>query len=95
MRGAERVLEVFGELFPEAPIYTLVHRRGSLSPALERRDIRTSFLQRLPYGVSKYRHYLPLMPAAIESFDPSGLAARCLLPHAHALRVGTAGRLLR
>jgi glycosyltransferase involved in cell wall biosynthesis len=69
MRGGERVVEVFAELFPEAPIYTLVRRTGALSPALERRDIRTSFLQRLPFGVSKYRHFLPLMPAAIESFD--------------------------
>ena len=75
MRGAERVLEVFAELFPDAPIYTLVHRPGALSPALERRDIRTSFLQKLPFGVSKYRHYLPLMPAAIESLDLSGFDA--------------------
>jgi glycosyltransferase involved in cell wall biosynthesis len=75
MRGAERVLEVFGELFPDAPIYTLVHRKGSLSDALERREIRTSFLQHVPYGISKYRHYLPLMPAAIESLDLSGYDA--------------------
>lgn len=69
MRGAERVLEVFGELLPDAEIFTLVHQPGSLSKALEARTIRTSFLQRLPFGVSRYRHYLPLMPAAIESLD--------------------------
>jgi glycosyltransferase involved in cell wall biosynthesis len=75
MRGAERVLEVFGELFPEAPIFTLVRKKGALSEALERREIRTSFLQKLPFGVTKYRHYLPLMPAAIESLDLTGYDA--------------------
>jgi len=69
MRGAERVLELFAELLPEAELFTLVHKRGALSPALETRRIRTSFLQRMPFGVSKYRHWLPLMPAAIESLD--------------------------
>jgi glycosyltransferase involved in cell wall biosynthesis len=75
MRGAERVLEVFAELFPEAPLFTLVHQKGSLSKSLEARDIRTSFLQQLPYGVTKYRHYLPLMPAAIEAMDFTGYDA--------------------
>lgn len=71
MRGAERVLEVFAELLPDAEIFTLVHRKGSLSPALEAKRIHTSFLQRLPFGRTKYRHYLPLMPAAIEGLDLS------------------------
>lgn len=69
MRGAERVLEVFAELYPEAPLYTLVHKKGALSNALESREIRTSFLQHMPFGVSHYRHYLPLMPAAVEALD--------------------------
>lgn len=71
MRGAERVLEVFAELFPDAPIFTLVHKPGVLSRELEAREIHTSFLQKLPFGVSHYRHYLPLMPAAIEGLDLS------------------------
>lgn len=29
-RGGERVLEAFCELFPEAPIYTLIHDPGSI-----------------------------------------------------------------
>jgi glycosyltransferase involved in cell wall biosynthesis len=72
VRGAERVLEVFAELLPDADLFTLVHKKGSLTPALEARRIHTSFLQRMPLGVSHYRHYLPLMPAAIESHDLSG-----------------------
>lgn len=72
MRGAESCLEVFAEIFPDADIFTLVHRKGALSPALEARTIRTTFLQKLPFAVSHHRHYLPLMPAAIESLDLSG-----------------------
>lgn len=70
-RGAERVVECFAELWPDAPIYTLVHRKGSQSETVESRDIRTSWLQRLPFSTTRWRHYLPLMPAAIESLDLS------------------------
>jgi glycosyltransferase involved in cell wall biosynthesis len=63
-RGGERVLEAFCELFPHAPIYTLLHSVGSTSAELERRRIHTSFLDRVP-GVSRsYRKFLPLMPMA-------------------------------
>ena len=48
MRGGERCLEVFCELFPDAPLYTLLHVPGSVSPVIERRRIVTSFVQRLP-----------------------------------------------
>ncbi len=48
MRGGERCLEVFCELFPEAPLYTLLHVPGSVSPVIESRRIVTSFVQRLP-----------------------------------------------
>ncbi|MDH3254849.1 MAG: glycosyltransferase [Acidobacteriota bacterium] len=69
MRGGEHVLETIGELFPEAPIYTLLHFPGSVSAALESHPIRTSFLQSAPGVRRHYRKYLPLFPAAIESFD--------------------------
>ncbi len=71
--GAERCLEVFCELFPEATIFTLVHDPGKIdSDIINRMDIRTSFIQRLPLGKKKYRHYLPLMPRAIGAFNLSG-----------------------
>jgi len=68
-RGGEKVLEVLAELFPKAPIYTLFHFKGCQAETIESRDIRTSFLQRLPFLKSKYRHYLPLFPLAVELFD--------------------------
>src|SRR3989338_3325250 len=71
MRGGEKCLEVLCELFPEAPIYTLLHVRGSVSPTIESHEIRTSFIQHLPFLESTYRSYLPLFPTAIESLDLS------------------------
>jgi glycosyltransferase involved in cell wall biosynthesis len=72
MRGGEKVLVSLARIFPDAPIFTLLHVRGSLSPELEAREIRTSFVQRLPAAATRYRHYLPLFPAAAESFDLGG-----------------------
>ncbi len=69
MRGGERCLEVFCDLLPSADIFTLFHFPGSVSQAIERHRIRTSFLQRLPGLRRWYRHYLPLFPRAIDSFD--------------------------
>ena len=72
MRGGEKILDVLCELHPEADIFTLFHRRGSVSPAIERHRIHTSFVQRLPFASSHYRRYLPLFPFAIEQFDLDG-----------------------
>ncbi len=72
MRGGEKVLEAIAGLFPGAPIHTLLHVPGSVSPALEAHPVETSFLQRAPGVRRHYRRYLPLFPAAIEDFDLSG-----------------------
>lgn len=69
MRGGEKCLEVLCELFPDAPIYTLLHNRGAMSPLIESKKIITSFIQHLPLKEKKYRSYLPLFPLAIEQFD--------------------------
>jgi len=72
MRGGERCLEVFCELFPDADLFTLLHIPGNVSPRIESMRIHTSFLQNLP-GIEKYyRYYLPLMPWAIGAFNLSG-----------------------
>ena len=72
MRGGEKVLEAICDLYPDAPIYTLVHVRGSVSPRIERHRIRRSPVQWLPRAGSLYRNYLPLFPAAVELFDLDG-----------------------
>jgi glycosyltransferase involved in cell wall biosynthesis len=71
MRGGERCLEVFCELFPHADLFTLLHVPGSVSPLIEGRRIVTSFVQRLPGAATRYRSYLPLFPAAVRGFDLS------------------------
>src|SRR6184192_1500681 len=87
MRGGERCLEVFCELFPEAPLFTLLHVPGSVSPVIERRRVITSFIQRLPGAVSRYRQYLPLFPAAVRGFDLSGFDLVISLSHSVAKAV--------
>lgn len=64
MRGGEKCLEVLCRAFPSAKLYTLIHRKGSTSPAIEAMSIRTSPLQRAPGVHRYYRHLLPIMPAA-------------------------------
>lgn len=72
MRGAEKVLETWCEVWPDAHLYALFHNRGALSPAIERMRIRTSFLQRFPGVRTCYPYLLPLMPRAVETFDLRG-----------------------
>lgn len=67
--GAEKVLQVFQELFPDAPTYTLVYNPSRAHPSFLQKDIRTSFIQKLPLGVKRYQWYLPLMPLAVERYD--------------------------
>ena len=86
MRGGERCLEVFAELFPTADLYTLLHVPGSVSPAIENRRIVTSFIQRLPQAERRYRHYLPLFPAAVRAFDLRGYDL--VLSSSHAVAKG-------
>jgi len=69
--GAERVLEVFSNMFPDAPIYTLFYDEKLTGGKFKGKDIRTSFLQKIPYS-RKYHQIFPmLMPVAAESFDLS------------------------
>ncbi|MEA3272377.1 MAG: glycosyltransferase [Patescibacteria group bacterium] len=67
--GAERVLRAFCDIWPDAPIFTLVHNPQNAPKSFEGCEIETSFLQKAPFGISKYQWYLPLMPAAIERLD--------------------------
>ena len=66
--GAERVLDAVIEVFPNAPIYTLVWDKEKTHHIYDKKDIRTSFIQKMPRGVKRYKWYLSLMPKAVESF---------------------------
>ena len=71
MRGGEKVLEVFCELFPGADLYTLVYLPKRVSPTVRQMAVTTSFIDRLPWAKQAYRYYLPLFPTAIEHFELS------------------------
>lgn len=92
MRGGEKILDALCELYPDADIFTLFHRRGSVSPAIERHRIRTSVVQRLPFASTQYRRYLPLFPFAIEQFDLDGYELVISSSHCAAKAVVTPGR---
>jgi glycosyltransferase involved in cell wall biosynthesis len=72
MGGAERVLEVLHELFPDAPVYTSIYWPQAMSPAIRRMDVRVSFMQRLPFVLRHHQPFLPLYPLAFEQFNLSG-----------------------
>ena len=66
--GAERVLEALQALWPDAPTFTLLYNEQATGGVFSRRDIRPSFLQRMPLALKRPRWYLPLMPTATESY---------------------------
>lgn len=71
--GAERVLEQLLLVFPEADVFTLLdYLPASSRGFLSSHRVTTSFLQGLPLSRRRYRHYLPLMPLAVEQFDLTG-----------------------
>lgn len=70
--GAERVLEVFHELYPEAPIYTSIYNSETTFSCFTEMNVHTSFLQHIIKSKRHYKWLLPLYPLAFEKFDFSG-----------------------
>lgn len=69
MGGAEKVVELMHRLFPDAPVYTLLYDRRNMPEDFARMDIRTSYLQQIPFARRRHQWLLPFMPAAIEAMD--------------------------
>jgi glycosyltransferase involved in cell wall biosynthesis len=69
--GAERVLIQLHQLYPEAPLYTSVYdpQRAKWADGW---DVRTSWLQRVPWLRHRHRLVGWLMPVLFESFDLKG-----------------------
>ena len=72
MGGAERVVLALHELFPDAPLYTSIYDPKRVDPAFQKIDIRTSFMQKLPFVTKHHQPYLPLYPFAMENLDLRG-----------------------
>ncbi len=70
--GAERVLKALCELYPKAPIHTLIYDAESTQHMFDQYRVIESFLSRFPFARKKFRWYLPMMVSATESYDLSG-----------------------
>ena len=67
--GAEKVLKALADIFPDAPIYTLLYEKKNVDKYFKDKHIETSIIQKLPGGVKHYQWYMPFMPMAVEFFD--------------------------
>ena len=70
--GAESVLEVLKETYPEAPVYTSIYWPQAMPARYQEWDIRTSWLDSLPLIKKHHQPFLPLYPLAFEGFDLGG-----------------------
>lgn len=71
MGGAEKVVEVFHDMYPDAPIYTSAYDAQVMPARYRKWDIRTSFIQKLWMKQKTHRLAVLLYPMAFESFDLS------------------------
>lgn len=71
MGGAEKVVEVLHDMYPDAPVYTSAYDAKAMPSAYRQWDIRASFLQNLLMKRHTHRMALLLYPIAFEGFDLS------------------------
>ncbi len=69
--GAERVVDVLHEMYPEAPVFTLVFDK-KLKDKYLAWDIRTSWLQVIYNIIPKFQYLFPLVPLAVSSLKFDG-----------------------
>jgi glycosyltransferase involved in cell wall biosynthesis len=71
--GSEFFVKNLYSIFPDADIFTLVANTTILNKlGINPAKVKTSFIQKLPFGLKKYKSYLPLFPMAIEQFNLAG-----------------------
>lgn len=69
--GAERVLEAWAEIFPNAHLYAPMASENGIPAKVRHMPLKTSFLGHVP-GIKRWhRHFFPLYPYALEQFDLS------------------------
>ena len=69
--GAERVVEAFLEIYPEADVYTLVYDEEKMGKTFCKEKVKTTFIQKFPKATKIYTKLLPFMPYAFEELDLS------------------------
>lgn len=71
MRGGEKVLAAFGEMLPEADIFTHAYLPSSVS-CFKSHRVHESLIASLPFGRRHPQAYLPLMPTATRALKLEG-----------------------
>ncbi len=95
--GAERVMHALSEIYPEAPIYTLLYDESKMGEFFPKEKVRTSFLQKFPKFLrNHYKYLLPFLPVAPETFElrdfdliisSSSSFAKGVVPRVNALHI--------
>ena len=67
--GAERVLKILADMFPDAPIYTLLYDEKKLGDWFPASRVRPSRLQKWAWFSTNHHLYLSKFPSAAEAFD--------------------------
>jgi glycosyltransferase involved in cell wall biosynthesis len=70
MRGAERTFAAIADLYPAAPIYTLLYDEAATDRRFAGKSVTTSPLQHLGVRQRGFRRLLPLYPNAIRTLRP-------------------------
>ncbi|OGI06548.1 MAG: hypothetical protein A2Y40_07580 [Candidatus Margulisbacteria bacterium GWF2_35_9] len=67
--GAEYVVAIIHEMYPTAPIYTSIYKKGSTWSHFNDADIRTSWMQKIPFIYKFFKLFFFLYPLAFIFFD--------------------------
>jgi len=67
--GSEKVVLALLDLFPHADLFTSIYDPSPWPPAITRRAVTASFLNRVPRARTIYPKLLPLMDRGFRSFD--------------------------
>jgi glycosyltransferase involved in cell wall biosynthesis len=72
LRGAERTFAAMTDIWPEAPIATLLYDEVGTARRFAGRTVTTSALQRLGVNQSSFRALLPILPLAVRRLPVDG-----------------------
>lgn len=88
--GAERVARLLSEMFPEAPVYTLLYDEKKLGDWFPKERVRPSRLQPLAALSTNHHLYLPFFAGAAEAWDFSAfdLVISSSSAFAHGIKTG-------
>ena len=88
MRGGEKCLNSLVRLYPDCEIRTLLADPSKLSERIRSKPIRTSFIQKIPGAIERYKWFLPIFPLAIRTLDPKKGTCDLVISTSHCVAKG-------